>query len=101
MHKLLNRIFRRNLYEKIPADDLMSKQRFVLFRIYSLSAFVAAVAVSIQEQLTFENPGFLPPLLLLIGAVFITNYFLVNDVHRLPLAYSILLIASFFLIHVQ
>ena len=101
MNKLLNRIFRRDLYEKIPSDDLMSKQRFALFRIYSISAFIAAVAVSIQEQLTFENPGFLPPLLLVLAAVFITNYFVVKEVDRLPIAYGILLIASLFLIHVQ
>src|SRR6185369_4173881 len=101
MHKILSKIFRRNLYEKIPGDDLMSRQRFVLFRIFSLSAFMAAIAISIQEQLTFANPGFLPPFLFLLGIVFITNYFLVNEVHKLPLAYSILLIACFLLIHVQ
>jgi signal transduction histidine kinase len=101
MQNLLNKIFRKKLYDKIAADDLLSKQRFVLFRIYSISAFVAAVTISIQEQLTFQNPGFLPPLLLLIGLIFITNYFLVNKIEKLPLAYSILLIASFFLIHIQ
>ncbi len=101
MNKLLNRVFRRNLYERIASDDLMSKQRFVLFRIYSISAFVAAVAVSIQEELTFENPGFLPPFLLVLAAVFITNYFLVNKIEKLPLAYGILLMASIFLIHIQ
>ena len=101
MNKILNRIFRRNLYERIPSDDLMSKQRFALFRIYSISAFIAAVAVSIQEQLTFENPGFLPPLLLILAIVFISNYFMVRHIHNLPMAYGILLIASFFLIHIQ
>ena len=101
MHKILNKIFKRNLYDKIPSDDLMSRQRFVLFRIFSLSAFIAAIAVGIQEQLTLENAGFLPPFLFLLGLVFITNYFLVNDIHKLPLAYSILLIVCFLLIHVQ
>jgi len=101
MDKVLNRLFRRDLYEKIPADDLMSKQRFVIFRIYSLSAFVAAILVSIQEQLTFENPGILPALLILLAITMITNYFLVNDIERLPTAYWIMLVASFLLIHVQ
>ncbi len=101
MTKLFNRIFRRDLYEKISADDLMSKQRFVIFRIYSLSGFLAAVLVSIQEQLTFENPGILPVLLVVIGSVMIINYFLVKDIQKLPLAYWVLMIVSFFLIHVQ
>lgn len=101
MHKTLRKIFKQNLYDQIPADDLLSKQRFVLFRIFSISAFLAAVSVSIQEQFTFENPGFLPPFLLLLGIVFITNYFLVNNIHKLPLAYSILLFACFLLIHMQ
>ena len=101
MNRLANKIFKRNLYDRIPSDDLMSRQRFVLFRIFSFSAFIAAVAVGIQEQLMLRNPGFLPPFLFLLGIIFITNYFLVNAVHKLPLAYSILLIACFLLIHVQ
>jgi len=101
MNKLLNRLFKRKLYDKIPSDDLMSRQRFVLFRIYSLSAFIAAMAVSAQELLTLENPGFLPPFLMALAVVFIGNYLLVNKIEKLPLAYGILLIASFFLIHMQ
>ena len=101
MNKLINRIFKRSLYEKIPADDLMSKQRFVLFRIYSISAFIAAFAVAIQEQLTLKNPGFLPPFLVVLSAIFIGNYLLVNNIHKLPQAYCILLIACIFMIHVQ
>jgi signal transduction histidine kinase len=101
MNRLLKRIFKRDLYEKIPSDDLMSKQRFVLFRIYSISGFIVAVLVSIQEQLTFDNPGMLPFLIVLLGGILISNYFLVNKIQKLPLAYWILLIASFLLIHVQ
>jgi signal transduction histidine kinase len=101
MTKLLNKIFRRDLYERIPAEDLMSRQRFVLFRIFSLTAFVAAIAVSIQEQLTFENPGFLPALLIVLAITMITNYFLVNNIHKLKLAYWILLVSGFLLLHMQ
>ena len=101
MSKLLSKLFRRDLYDKIPAEDLMSKQRFVLFRIFSISACIAAIAVSVQEQLTFENPGFLPPFLLLLAVVFIGNYFVVNKIEKLRLSYGILLIACIFLIHVQ
>jgi signal transduction histidine kinase len=101
MAKLLNKLFRRDLYEQIPAEDLMSKQRFVLFRIFSLSGFVAALAVSIQEQLTFENPGMLPALLVVLAFIMITNYFLVNSIYKLKLAYWIILLSGFLLLHVQ
>lgn len=101
MKKILTRILRKDLYEKIDADDLMSKQRFALFRIYSLSGFVAAIAVSIQEQLTFDNPGILPLLLVVLAGIMISNFLLVSSVQKLPLAYWIVLLASFMLIHVQ
>src|SRR5881394_2545529 len=101
MTNIWNKIFRRDLYEQIPADDLMSRQRFVLFRIFSISAFIAAIAVSVQEQLTFENPGFLPALLVLLAVTIITNYFLVNNIYKLKLAYWILLVSGFLLLHAQ
>ncbi|MCX6291457.1 MAG: ATP-binding protein [Bacteroidetes bacterium] len=101
MNKVLSKIFRRDLYDRISPDDLMSKQRFVIFRIYSLSGFVASILVSIQEQLTFDNPGILPALLIVLAVTMIINYLAVNDIQKLPLAYWILLIASFLLIHVQ
>ncbi len=89
------------MYDQIPSDDLMSRQRFVLFRIYSFSGFFASLASALQASATFADTSFLSVILVTLSLVFITNYMLVAKVEKLPLAYLISLIAISLVVHVQ
>jgi signal transduction histidine kinase len=92
---------RREMYEQIPADDLMSRQRFVLFRIYSYSGFVASMLSAIQASTTFVSSNFLSIILVSLSLVFLINYLLVKRVEKLNRAYLISIIAISLVVHVQ
>ena len=92
---------RRELFDQIPADDLMSQQRFVLFRIYSFSGFFATLASALQVSATFAESSYLSLILVILSFVFIANFFLVKKIEKLPLAYLISLIAISLVVHIQ
>ncbi len=94
-------LFRKKFYESIPYEDLMSRQRFTLFRIYSYTAFIASVATAMQIQATFETVQVLPVILMTLATVILGNFFMVKDEKKLPVAYMISVFVGFLVVHIQ
>ncbi len=101
MKNLFHYIFRKKFYESIPYEDLMSRQRFTLFRILAYTSFIASVFTAIQTQAPFDTLQSLPVVLVILAIVIMANFFLVNDHQRLPVAYSINVFAGFLVVHIQ
>ncbi|HNS12333.1 MAG TPA: ATP-binding protein [Bacteroidia bacterium] len=101
MKNLFHFIFRKNFYERIPYEDLMSRQRFTLFRIYSYTAFIASIASAIQIQAPFAEVQVISIVLISLATVIMTNFFMVKDVDRLPVAYMISVFVGFLVVHLQ
>jgi signal transduction histidine kinase len=100
MKKLLRKLFKQSVYDSIPYDDLMLKQRFALFRIFAFTGFLVSLMMAVQYY--FVDPtAVLPPLLVVLALVIITSFYLTNDYRKLPIAYAISLSAAFLLIHFQ
>ena len=101
MKNLFRKLFRGELYDKIPADDLMSRQRFALFRIFSYTSFIVCMGIAIQISASFERTSFLSIIMVILSAVVLINFLTVNRIEKLPTSYSITLIAGFLVIHLQ
>jgi signal transduction histidine kinase len=101
MKIFLRKLLRRELYERIPKDDLMAKQRFTLFRIYSFTGFMASIVTAIQTSITFSQTSFLSILLIALAVSIMANFLLVEKVEKLNSAYAISLIAGFLVVHIQ
>ena len=101
MKKLFRKLFRIGLYQMIPADDLMSRQRFTLFRILTYTGFLASVGTAIQISATFQQTSLLSIILFLLAGIILGSFYLVNKIEKLPRSYAITLIAGFFVIHMQ
>jgi len=101
MKSLLRRIARQDLYESIPYNDLMLKQRFALFRIFTFTGFLASTAVAIQILTAFGGSPYIAYLLFALSGVLLANFFMVRDYHRLPVAFLITLMAAFLILHFQ
>lgn len=101
MKLLLSRLFRQYMYEQIPFEDLMARQRFTLFRIGSFTAFIASMVTAFQVGVSFETASFTGILLYGLSALIIINFFMVKAVQKLPLAYSILVSSCFLVVHTQ
>jgi signal transduction histidine kinase len=100
MKKVFRKLFKQAVYDSIPYDDLMLKQRFILFRIFSFTSFVVALVLAVQIYSTFSASA-LPIIMVFLAMTFGVNYLLTNNYRKLPLAYSVSLIASFLVIHIQ
>jgi signal transduction histidine kinase len=85
--------------DAIPYEDVVDKQRFVLFRIFSISGTLVCLAAALKMLATIPNPGLLPWIILSLAAIMVTNYFFIASINRLILSYKILLGSSFALLH--
>jgi signal transduction histidine kinase len=101
MKNIFRLLFRKNFYESLPYEDLMSRQRFTLFRIYSYTAFIASVATALQIQAPFENVQVLTVILFALATIIIANFFLVNRIDKLPVSYMISVFTGFLVVHIQ
>lgn len=99
MNRYIDHLKRKRLYDQIPFHDAVSKQQFILFRIFSFSGSLVCLGVSIKMLLTISNPGFIPFIILGLCPVMMANYFLVRKVEKLKLAYTIMLSAACLLLH--
>ncbi|MEO8087925.1 MAG: ATP-binding protein [Bacteroidota bacterium] len=101
MKSILRKITKLDLYDSIPYDDLMLKQRFALFRIFTFTGFLASTMVAIQILTAFGGSPFIAYLLFGLSGVMLLNYMLVKDYRKLPVAYLITLMAAFLMMHFQ
>lgn len=100
MHKLVSFITRKEVYEQLSEVDIIDRQRFVLYRIFSYTGALVCLGVFIQMELAIPNPGFLPWLILSLGCLMNFNFFLTKDASKLQMHYWIMMTAAFALLHV-
>jgi signal transduction histidine kinase len=101
MKLLFQLLLRQQLYERIPSDDLMSRQRFTLFRILSYTGFAVSIITAIQISTSFEEASLTATLMYMLSAVILINFYVVNDLTKLPISYAIALVGTFLVIHIQ
>ena len=101
MKSIIRKLAKLDVYESIPYDDLMLKQRFALFRIFTFTGFLASTAVAVQILTAFGGSAYIAYMLFGLSAVMIINYSLVRDYHKLPVAYMITLMSAFLMLHLQ
>jgi signal transduction histidine kinase len=100
MKKILRNVVKQHVYDSIPYDELLLKQKFALYRIFTFTAFLVALIMAIQIY-SSDNNVVLPLLLVVLAVVIITNFFLTNNYRRLPIAFTVSLIAAYLMIHFQ
>lgn len=101
MKNIFEILFRKKFYESIPFEDLMSRQRFTLFRIFTYTAFLASIASALQIQSSFAELQIVTAVLIVLASVILSNFFLVRHYDRLPIAYMITIFTGFLVVHIQ
>lgn len=99
---MLNKLsFSEAYYNSIPDDDLISKQRYKLFRTTSFIGAVACLLFIFQSSsiYSFANPTVF--LTMIIGSVFLINLVALNKHKRPKIAYIIIGITATFIIHLN
>ncbi len=93
-------LLRKHLYLLIPESEPVSRQRFALFRIFSIIGALICVGTASKMVLTIENAGSLPFFIYALGVIMLLNYFFVNKVESLKRSYLIMLTAAVVLLHI-
>jgi signal transduction histidine kinase len=100
MKQFLRKFIKQSVYDSIPYDDLMLKQRFALFRIFAFTGFLVSLLMAAQYY--FVDPtAVLPPMLVVLALVIIVSFYLTNDYRKLPVSYAVALSAAFLMMHFQ
>jgi len=93
-------LLREKLYLKIHEEEVVSRQRFVLFRIFSYTGASVCFGIFLKMRMTITDTGILPFLILALGVIMMCNYFAVKKVIDLKQAYFIMLVSAFLLLHI-
>ena len=98
---LLNKILSNKYYVSIPDDDLIAKQRYKLFRAFSMASFLVCTLFTVQTLSIFniENPVVF--MITTIGILLALNFYLLPIHQNVRLAYVMSALLSLTLLHVQ
>lgn len=99
MHKIIRILSGHEVFQQIPEEDVIGRQRFILYRIFSYTGSLVCVGIFLQMMLTIPDPGFLPFLILTQGCIMKFNFFMTKKADNLQRHYWIMMIAAFCLVH--
>ena len=87
------------IFNEIHEEDVVDRQRFVVFRIYTFTAIVVSLGVFFKMYFTLHHVGLFTYLIPCLSLVILVNFFRVTKVSQLMGAYVIMLVASCVLLH--
>jgi signal transduction histidine kinase len=100
IHLNLLRLFRQDFYENLPAEDILGRQRFSLFRIFSLTGSLVSLAVFMKMCVMFGNLSPLHAVLPVVSVIMLVNFYGLKHTAQLNRAYYIVLLSAFTLLHI-
>ncbi len=98
---MLTRSINNSYYNSIPEDDLISKQRYQLFRTFSIACFVVCLLFTIQTVSLFNISNPIVFMITTIGVLLAANIFLLPKHKNEKAAYFLAAILSLTLLHIQ
>lgn len=91
----------RGIIDSIPADDILNRQRFTLFRMVSIAG-IALLTLLTAEQISFEKQNFSDMLnFSIIGFALLLNLAALQIHKNLTIAYTCSIVAALTLIHLN
>lgn len=97
--QLLKQITKGGIYQAIPADNILERQRYTLFSVFTFLGTLLLLAFTIEEYSISSLDQAKTILFLAIASTLIINY-VGLQFHRMPaVAYSISIVAGLSLIH--
>lgn len=88
-------------YDAIPDDDLIAKQRYKLFRTFSLASFLACFLFTIQTVSLFNITNAIVYMVAGIGILLASNFYLLPKHNKTRLAFVLTALLSLTLLHIQ
>lgn len=95
-------IFRNNekFYQSIPADDLIARQRYRLFRTTTITAAIVIFYAFFQAWFVVDVGNFSSIIIGILGLVLVANYFCLPYHKKHTLAYYVIVLGAFATLHI-
>ena len=94
------RIFKNDYYNSIPEDDILSKQRYILFRIFTVTCAIASLALAYQTNFIIHAQVWISTTLVVLFLGFILNYAFLQRHRNIRIAYAITVFSAFAVLHI-
>ncbi|MEP7264191.1 MAG: ATP-binding protein [Bacteroidota bacterium] len=98
---LLNHLLSQRYYNSIPEDDLISKQRYKLFRTTSWVGFLVCLLFTVQTVSISNISNSIVFMVTAAGTIFVANLYLLPVHKSEKVAYSLMVLVSLLFLHVQ
>lgn len=92
-------ILKRSILNKLDPDRVVERQRFVVYRIFTLTALILCLGVFVKMVISLPNSNYLPFFVLFIGLVISINYLRIKKPSELPVAYLVILVSALVVLH--
>lgn len=92
-------ILKKKVFQSIDPEEVVERQRFVVFRIFSFTALLVCIGVFAKMAISLSNVNWLPFFVLFLGLVILVNYLRIKQSSELPGAYLIMLISALVVLH--
>ena len=96
---LIEKILKTETFHTISKDDILAKQQFSLFRIFSITGALVATGVFFKMAIMFSTLNFTSYLLLLLSFTMLINFYQ-TKIETVNRSYYLVLISSFLLLHI-
>ncbi len=97
---LKDKIVKQQVFDSLPQDDIMDRQRFVVFRLFSLFGSLICLAIAFREYVDLENYSTNVYFVVSLSVFLLINYLRITHANQLKLASTLMLIATIFLLHI-
>jgi len=97
--KIFQFISKSNIFNQIPEEDVVDRQRFVVFRIFTYVAIFVSLGAFIKMYLTLKEVGFIPYFIPGLTLIIFINFIRIKSAEQLQKAYLLMLIAACALLH--
>jgi signal transduction histidine kinase len=97
---LKDKIVKQHVFDSLPQDDIMDRQRFIVFRLFSIFGSFICLAIAFREYVDLEYYSLNIYLVVILSVFLIINYLRINHAIQLKIASTLMLIATIFLLHV-
>lgn len=92
--------FKQNIYESIDSEDVLNRQKFALFRIFSFTGSVVSAGVFVKMCFMFHHLHPLHYVLPALSLVMLFNFYSIKSSEQLQRAYVIVLASAFVILHI-
>lgn len=98
--RLFLKYFSGDFYHTIPADDILSRQRYKLFGIFTIAGMIVSFMVACQVVFMLKLTNLILYSLVATCVVYGINYILLQKHKRVKIAYAVTVLLTFSVLHI-